>query len=453
MVNGQPLTTDAPPYLEGGRVMVPFRSIFEALGATVSWDAGQQAVTGTRGGTTVRLVVGSGTAYVNEQAVTLDASAKIVAGRTFVPLRLVGEALGAGVNWDSASSTVGITLPANSSSANSSSANSAVGLTAGRITIKDSRGNIVTVPVSPKQIVVCNSYVADAICALGAADSIVGAPSDLTSIPLLNQKISNAQNAGTMSSPNPDQIVSLKPDIEFGPINQSQALTYKLQKNGIPVVLLDCSRIDTLDSDLQVLGSILGQGQRSSDLIAFIDKYRQLVKTRLQNLPSQQKPKLYWEAATDYTIAGPDTPDGRILALLGADNIAGSILVPASTVTPAWVVGGNPYIIIKAADYTAVTSGYFATSDAMQQQHDLIISRPGWNHISAVANDKVYVLSRTIVAGPQCLIGVLYAVKWLHPDLFKDIDPTAVQQDMLKQFYGLDFNGAWAYPVDANSSS
>jgi iron complex transport system substrate-binding protein len=450
-INGQPLVSDVPPYLEDDRVMVPFRAVFEALGATVGWDASQRAATGTRDSITVRLVVNSRTAEVNGKEVALDTVARIVAGRVFVPLRFVGEALGASVNWDRAGSTASIALPGGPTMGQTAPAGQASGPAAGQVTVRDSRGRVVMVPVSPKRIVVCNSYAADAICALRAGDSIIGAPSDLTSIPMLNQMISNAQNIGTMSNPKSAQIISLKPDIMFGAITQPQALTATLQANGIPVVLLDCSRIDTLSSDLQTLGSILGQEQRAADLAAFIDKYRQLVSTRLQGLPSQQKPRLYWEAAADYSLAGPDTPDGRLLALLGADNIAGSILVPASTVTPAWVVAQNPDVIIKAADYNAVTSGYLATSDAMQQQHDVIINRPGWNHISAVASDRVYVLSRTVVAGPQYVIGLLYAVKWLHPALFQDIDPAAVQKDMLSRFYGLEFNGAWAYPMPESS--
>jgi iron complex transport system substrate-binding protein len=448
LINGEALTGDASPYLLNERVMVPFRAVFEALGATVNWDAGQQVVTGSRDQTEVRLTVNSRTAYVNNEAVSLDAALQIVSDRTFVPLRFVGEALGAGVDWDSASSTVSVIWPAASPPLQ----------TAARVTVTDSMGRSVTVPVNPERIVVFNSYAADAICALGAADNIVGAPStavtDLANIPLLSQKIANAQNAGSESSPNLAQILSVKPDIMFGPVTQSQSLTSVLQQKGVPVVLLDCSRIDTIGSDLKTMGIILGRQQRAANLISFLDKYRQLVADRIEEIPASQKPRVYWEAADDYTVAGPDTPDGRLLSLLEAKNVTGDLKAPATTLAPNRVIAANPDIIIKAQESASsasstsgYSSGYMVTSDAMQQQRDLIASRAGWDHINAVANDKIFVLSRTVVDGPQSVIGLLYAAKWLYPDRFQDIDPAGVQAGMLKQYYDLDFNGAWAYPA------
>jgi len=57
-------------------------------------------VTAKRGGQTIRLTIGSKTAYVDGRTVTLHAPAAIVDDRTCVPLRFVSEALGAAVHWD-----------------------------------------------------------------------------------------------------------------------------------------------------------------------------------------------------------------------------------------------------------------------------------------------------------------------------------------------------------------
>ncbi|MGQ9532394.1 MAG: ABC transporter substrate-binding protein, partial [Desulfotomaculales bacterium] len=57
---------------------------------------------------TVRLTIGSNVAYVNDRPVTLDVPARIVRGRTLVPLRFVSEALGAQVAWDAAARLVSV---------------------------------------------------------------------------------------------------------------------------------------------------------------------------------------------------------------------------------------------------------------------------------------------------------------------------------------------------------
>ncbi|KUK40485.1 MAG: Copper amine oxidase domain protein, partial [Clostridia bacterium 62_21] len=108
LLDGQPLSFDVPPTIEQGRVLVPMRAIFQALGAELEWDGATQTVTATRGRTTVILTIGSKTVFKNGSPVVLDVPAKIINGRTVVPLRFVSEALGAGVDWDAATQTVTI---------------------------------------------------------------------------------------------------------------------------------------------------------------------------------------------------------------------------------------------------------------------------------------------------------------------------------------------------------
>lgn len=99
-VDGVPIEFDSPPFIDArDRLMVPLRAIGEALGADVSWDAGTRAVTIAGDGTTLRFTIGSVYASVNGQVKTMDTSPVIKNDRTMVPLRYVGEYLGAIVNW------------------------------------------------------------------------------------------------------------------------------------------------------------------------------------------------------------------------------------------------------------------------------------------------------------------------------------------------------------------
>ena len=51
-VDGNALTFDQQPIMDSDRVMVPIRTIFEALGYTVDWDQATQTGTATRTETT-----------------------------------------------------------------------------------------------------------------------------------------------------------------------------------------------------------------------------------------------------------------------------------------------------------------------------------------------------------------------------------------------------------------
>lgn len=90
---------DVPPLLENGRTLVPMRKIFEQLGAEITWDAETKTVTALREGRVIELKAGNNNALVDGTPFKLDVPAKIVDGRTLVPLRFVGESLGAKVNY------------------------------------------------------------------------------------------------------------------------------------------------------------------------------------------------------------------------------------------------------------------------------------------------------------------------------------------------------------------
>lgn len=107
-VDGVQLKTDQPPAMIQGRVMLPLRAIFEALGASVNWDSKSQTVTGYKEDTTVVLKMKSKVATINGKSVTLDVPAQILRGRTMVPVRFVSEALGQDVDWNSVNQTVTI---------------------------------------------------------------------------------------------------------------------------------------------------------------------------------------------------------------------------------------------------------------------------------------------------------------------------------------------------------
>ncbi len=110
-VNGIRKDLDVPPFIENGRTLVPFRFIGEALGASVNWIAEEKKAIYELNEVKVEIIIGNKTAYVNGKPVTLEVPPKISNGRTFVPLRFVSEALGASVIWEAETKRIIITYP------------------------------------------------------------------------------------------------------------------------------------------------------------------------------------------------------------------------------------------------------------------------------------------------------------------------------------------------------
>jgi len=96
------LTFDQPPIIVNDRTLVPLRGIFEALGATVEWDANTRTVYATKGETHLSLVVDTNVINKNGTDIQIDVPAQIIGDRTMVPVRAISESLDASVNWDGA---------------------------------------------------------------------------------------------------------------------------------------------------------------------------------------------------------------------------------------------------------------------------------------------------------------------------------------------------------------
>lgn len=101
MVNGTlvQFPDQQPMVVKPGRTMVPIRAVAELLGCKVEWIDEYHCAAITRDRTTMYISPGKDTYILNNQHYSLDAPAKVINGRTMVPLRFVAEAFGFEVNY------------------------------------------------------------------------------------------------------------------------------------------------------------------------------------------------------------------------------------------------------------------------------------------------------------------------------------------------------------------
>lgn len=105
-LNGNKISFDVPPQITNDRTMVPMRAIFEALGYSVNWDDLSKKITATGLDGTITMTVDNKTFYKNGNSYTSDVAPIIINDRTMVPLRALGESLGARVVWSGNNATV-----------------------------------------------------------------------------------------------------------------------------------------------------------------------------------------------------------------------------------------------------------------------------------------------------------------------------------------------------------
>ncbi len=107
IVDGVALDTQV--FIEDGVSMVAMRDIFEAVGMNVNWEGLNSNIYATKGSKQLKMTVGE-TAYTkNGEQAELSVAPRIVDGKTYVPLRAVGDVLGADVDWNEDSKVITIT--------------------------------------------------------------------------------------------------------------------------------------------------------------------------------------------------------------------------------------------------------------------------------------------------------------------------------------------------------
>jgi len=89
-----------------GRVLVPVRGVFEALGFTAKWNSDLRHAVLERESHTIIIALGSTTFTTNGASHVLDVPAQIIGNSTMIPLRAPLESVGYSLTWNGATNTV-----------------------------------------------------------------------------------------------------------------------------------------------------------------------------------------------------------------------------------------------------------------------------------------------------------------------------------------------------------
>ena len=106
-VNGTQLS-DAQAILKDGSTLLPVRSVSTALGGEVVWDNDTKTASIEKDGTSVAITIGKKEISINGKTKAISTPAQVISGRTYVPLRALGEALECDITWVNATKTVEI---------------------------------------------------------------------------------------------------------------------------------------------------------------------------------------------------------------------------------------------------------------------------------------------------------------------------------------------------------
>lgn len=326
------------------------------------------------------------------------------------------------------------------------------------LTIVDSYKRVATIKRPVERIVAISLYINEVLRMFGDLDKVV-AIQDNTK----KQYVFFPQGAEIPSiggyPPNPEAIFKYQPDLLLGATSWTKELYDKLPGNTSVVGLDFMSHTPfSFAEETTKLGYILNRRDEVKDYLEnFQYNYISAITAKTGGLSDEEKPKVYVESSFgNYKAYGGNGSGAQTyLDMAGGINIFEDSPLYFEA-DPEAVITSNPDIIIKQLRNDV---GYPANDfSVMSKARDEILNRLELADVKAVKEGKVYIIDEGISYGLSYQIAVAYMAKWLHPELFENLDPQAMHQEFIDKYCpGLSFdvykNGTFIYPPLAENKA
>lgn len=279
-------------------------------------------------------------------------------------------------------------------------------------TMKDREGKEFVLPKEINTIVSTAPSNTEVLMALGLGDKLVAIDKYSTDIEGLKEELLKID----FRNPDAESLIALNPDIIIasGHNKAGDEDPFALLKEaGITVVYLPSSdSVEGIYEDIEFIASLTGTEKEGENIISSMKKEIEEIKKIGDTI--ENKKKVYFEigAGSGLYTFGENTFINELLNIVGAENIF-SKENSWITVTPEAVIEANPDVILSNSPGTN-ESGKTATED--------IISRDGWDTITAVANKQVFQIDKnTSSRASQNVVKALKEIaKAIYPDEYKE---------------------------------
>lgn len=320
------------------------------------------------------------------------------------------------------------------------------------IVLTDNVGREVELPYPVTRAVAALRYNNELIRACGAIQYIVAAD------------LNTAQDRKYWSNFDPDnvigksqrelnyeKIIQLNPQVVILPHNGAyKEAEEKLKPFGIKVFVI--SGYDTADFKNQVtnIGKIFNTEKQANRFLYFFTEPLDYIQEKLQGV---EKRTVYFETTRDYSTSFPGGYYFNMVKHSGARNIFENppANLKKTKIDPEAIITRNPEFIVKniTPDKARVGTGVYASPPIEQRESVIqaIKNRPGWDEISAVKNEKIFLMSQFGHGAASKIMGAIYIAKWIYPDILTDIDPDAYFKAWLEDFQGFEYIKGHFYPL------
>jgi iron complex transport system substrate-binding protein len=256
-----------------------------------------------------------------------------------------------------------------------------------------------------------------------------------------------------------EQAVALKPDVIIMNVDAKTATEEagyieKLAKVGIPLVYVDFREKPMLNTEpsMKLIGKLLGKEARADEFIKFRADELAKVTDVIAKAKDLKRPTVFVERAGGYSddccMSFGNENFGQMVELAGGHNM-GSDIIPGTfgTVNPEQIIASNPdQVIVTGSNWELYVPGGAwigvgpgADKKTSVQKLAKLMERPAFTGIKAVKDNNVHAIWHQFYNSPYQFVAVQQIAKWLHPELFRDLDPDQTFRTMHERFLPVEY--------------
>ncbi len=243
-------------------------------------------------------------------------------------------------------------------------------------------------------------------------------------------------------------VVSLGP----GP---SDAQVAQLEGAGVAVAFIDffSHPFENQARSLSLLGRLIGREDRAEAYNRFRADKLALIASRVADIPEDRRPTVFMEA---HAGNGPDCCNspgrgnvGDYITFVGGRNIGADVLqAPFGKLNLEYVIDRDPDVYIATGGPHLERTGGFVVGPQYSEEQSRaslvrITQRRGISSLSAVRGGRTHGLSHQLVNSPIDIVATEVLAKWIHPELFADLDPRATLDAINSDFLAVPYRGEY----------
>ena len=317
------------------------------------------------------------------------------------------------------------------------------------ITIVDEVDRVVTVEKPVKRIVSLSCDFEVMRCLGVEKERIVGL-TDCHKDKMFYPDYSDIPSVGDCHDPDDEAILSLHPDLVFHYYHYPDQIE-TFEDLGLTAIGINlCNQLD-FKEQVKKLGYILGKEENLKEFLEFYEESLDTVEKEVKGITDDEKTRLFFELYYPYYSFGEESTLWQAFVdASGGNNIFSDISGVYAEVSPEVVMKRDPEVIVREYYYEDKAAHEVDEPTRFKEARDKILGRAELANVSAIPDERVYIMDWTLIESARHFIGIQYMAKWLYPEKFVDLDPKATHQEYITRFlrldYDLDEHGVWVYP-------